>query len=152
MIEVGEVWKDIDGYEDKYQISSFGRVRSKAKMVRVGIKNVNKVFKEEKELKPMKLTKGYLGIRLYDKNLIGKNFKIHRLVANAFILNPNNLPQVNHVDGNKENNKVNNLEWCNCKDNMEHSYEIGLRDKEKLKENMREIGKSKKGLEKRWRT
>ena len=122
-----EVWIDIKGYEELYQISNMGRVRRKAKMVNVGIKNVKKAFKQEMILKPLKLTKGYLGAVLYDKNSKGKTYKIHRLVATAFIPNPNNLPQVNHIDGNKENNNVNNLEWCNQKKNMQHSYKIGLR-------------------------
>lgn len=122
-----EVWVDIKGYEELYQISNMGRVRRKAKMVNVGIKNVKKAFKQEMVLKPLKLTKGYLGVVLYDKDSKGKTYKIHRLVAQAFIPNPNNLPQVNHIDGNKENNNVNNLEWCNQKENMQHSYKIGLR-------------------------
>lgn len=148
-IKVGECWKDIKGYE-KYQISNFGRVRRKAKIVKVGIKNVKKAFKEEQLLKPLKFTKGYLGIKLYN-NSGAKNYKIHRLVAEAFIPNPDNLEQVNHIDGDKTNNKVNNLEWCSCQENMEHSYRIGLRDKTKLAENMRKLGKSKKGLESRWK-
>ncbi len=92
-IEVGEVWKDIKGYE-KYQISNLGRVRRKAKIVKVGIKNVKKAFKEEQVLKPLKFTKGYLGIRLYDNNSIAKNYKIHRLVAEAFIPNYYSLEQL----------------------------------------------------------
>ena len=98
----------------------------------------------------MKLTKGYLGVRIY-KNLKGKTFKIHRLVAQAFIPNPNNLLQVNHIDGDKENNRVDNLEWCTCEENMKHSYKIGLRDVDKMKENMRKVGKSKKGVIARWK-
>ena len=149
-IEVGELWKDIEDYPT-YQVSTEGRIRRKARMQNVGIKNVKKAFKEERILKPLKLTKGYLGIILYDEKMKAKTFKIHRLVAKAFIRNPDNLPQVNHLDGNKENNSVSNLEWCNQIQNMKHSYEIGLRDIEKLREHMRKVGKSKRGLEVRWR-
>lgn len=106
--------------------------------------------RKEKILKPLKITKGYLGIRIYN-NSNAKTFKIHRLVATYFISNPNNLPQVNHIDGNKENNKATNLEWCTQTENMQHSYRIGLRNKEKLREHMRKIGKSKRGLKVRWR-
>lgn len=149
-IKVGEYWKDIENYEN-YQVSNLGRIRRKAKLVNVGIKNVKKAFKQEMILKPLKLTKGYLGVVLYDKNSKGKTYKIHRLVATAFIPNPNDLPQVNHIDGNKQNNKMDNLEWCDCQENMQHSYKIGLRDKTKMAENMRKIGKTKKGLEARWK-
>lgn len=103
-----------------------GRVRRKAKIAKVGIKNVKKAFKKEMVLKPLKLTKGYLGVRLY-KNNEGKTIKIHRLVAEHFIPKEEGKEQVNHIDGNKENNKVENLEWCNQKENMQHSYKIGLR-------------------------
>lgn len=136
-----EIWKDIENYPN-YQISNFGRVKSKKRITRVGIKNVKKIIRNEKILKPLKLTKGYLGIRLYDNNSNAKTFKIHRLVAQAFIPNPNNLPQVNHIDGDKTNNRIDNLEWCTCLENMNHSYNIGLRDKEKLKEHMSKVGKS----------
>lgn len=79
-------------------------------------------------------------------------FRIHRLVAEAFISKNTDKEQVNHIDGNKENNYATNLEWCSQSENMKHSYRIGLRDKERLREYMRTVGKSKKGLEKRWRT
>jgi hypothetical protein len=90
-----EIWKDI--FED-YQVSSYGRIKS---------------FKNGKEkiLKPYSTKKGYLEIDLH-KNDKRKVFKVHRLVANAFIPNPHNLPQVNHKDENKLNNRVENLEWC----------------------------------------
>lgn len=147
MIE--EIWKDIEDFSN-YQISNLGRVKSKERTTNVGIRNVKKAKRKEKILKPLKLTKGYLGIRLYN-GINAKTFKIHRLVAKAFIPNPEKLPQVNHLDGNKENNSVDNLEWCNQIQNMKHSYDIGLRDREKLRKHMRKVGKSKRGLEVRWR-
>ena len=148
-IRVGEIWKDIKGYEN-YQISNYGRIKSKTRITKVGIKNVKEALRKDKVLKPQKLTKGYLGVRLY-QNTTGKTFKIHRLVANAFIPNPNNLLQVNHIDGNKSNNSADNLEWCTNEENMKHSYKIGLRNKEYLREHMRKVGKSKKGAMARWK-
>lgn len=90
-----EIWKDIKGYEGLYQISSHGRVKS--------------FLRYKKILKPILKTDGYLCVNLC-KPL--KKFSIHRLVAEAFIPNPDNLPQVNHKDEDKTNNHVVNLEWC----------------------------------------
>lgn len=142
-IKVAEIWKDIIDFPN-YQISNYGRVKSKARITNVGIKNVKEIKRKEKILKPLKLTKGYLGIRLYN-NTNAKTFKIHRLVATYFIPNPNNYEQVNHIDGDKTNNNATNLEWCTNEYNMKHSYDIGLRDKEVLRKNMSIIGKNLKG-------
>jgi len=101
-----EVWKNIDGFRELYQISNLGRVRRKDSF---------------KVLKPLTLTKGYKGVRLYVDKLNAKTQKIHRLVAKFFIDNELNLPQVNHIDGNKSNNMVENLEWCTNDYNMNHA-------------------------------
>lgn len=103
-----EYWKDIKGYEGLYQISNLGRLRN-----RLG-----------KIMKPYEKYNKYLFIRLC-KNSIYKNFHIHRLVAEAFIENPYNLPQVNHKDEDKSNNCVDNLEWCTAKYNV--NYGTGLK-------------------------
>ena len=94
-----EIWKDIEGYKGLYQISNYGNVKSL---------NYNKTGKE-RILKPKKNI--YLQIMLH-QNAKVKYFYIHRLVATAFILNPKNYPCVNHKDENKQNNHVDNLEWC----------------------------------------
>lgn len=73
-------------------------------------------------LKPLKTYNGYLRVCIN-----GKYKRIHRLVAETFIPNPNNLPQVNHIDGNKENNNIDNLEWCTAKQNIQHAYKTKLR-------------------------
>lgn len=102
-----EIWKEISGYNGRYQVSSWGRVRN----VETG-----------KLLKPYKNSKGYLkvGLKVHGKRVPDKH-RVNRLVAKAFIENPNNLPQVNHKDGNKENNSVTNLEWITNSDNMKHA-------------------------------
>lgn len=82
--------------------------------------------KRGKCLKPNKNQKGYLRVYLYDNNHIRKSFCIHRLVATAFIPNPNNLPEVNHKDTNKENNSIENLEWCTGSENIRHAIEKGV--------------------------
>lgn len=105
-----EIWKDVIGYEGFYEVSNLGNIRSVTRI------------KKGKTLKPLKRSHGYLAIQLWGKggNSRGfKTFSIHRLVAEAFIPNPNNYLEVNHIDEDKTNNKVENLEWCdrvyNCR-------------------------------------
>ena len=114
-----EIWKDILGYEGYYQVSNYGRVKS----IKRNTKNQFKYFERIKE--PYIGNNGYLCVVLYKDNK-SKHFSIHRLVANAFVDNPNNLPQVNHIDCNKKNNKVNNLEWVTASDNMKHAIKNNL--------------------------
>lgn len=106
---MNEVWKDIEGYEGKYQVSNLGRVR--------GLDRKNSMGKTVKGriLKPRKTHAGYLRAHLCRDDRY-----IHRLVAEAFIPNPNNLPQINHKDEDKANNSVDNLEWCTCEYNLSY--------------------------------
>lgn len=105
-----EIWKDIKSYEGLYQVSNLGRVRSLDKLDSWGRKVKGKI------LKPKKEKKGYLRVTLH-KNGIPEYFKVHRLVAVNFINNTHNFPEVNHIDENKENNRVDNLEWCTTRYN-----------------------------------
>ena len=109
-----EEWRDIKGYEGIYQISNKGRVKS------LNYKRTGK----EKILSPGK-RRGYFYISLYKKGEKPKNFDIHRLVAQAFLPNPDNLPVVNHKDENKLNNNVENLEWCTFAYNTIYSVNGG---------------------------
>jgi hypothetical protein len=108
---VVEVWKDINGYEGFYQVSNLGRVKSLQVKKYSHIQKCAIVVKRDKILKPYPDTKQYL---IVDLNKDGDRNcqKVHRLVAKAFIPNENNYPQVNHKDENKQNNRVDNLEWC----------------------------------------
>ena len=115
-----EIWKDIEGYEGLYQVSNLGRVKSIYGWCG------NRFVKRTKILKLKINNKGYTKVYLY-KNKKSKMFFVHRLVAMAFVPNPNNLPQVNHKDGNKLNNSIGNLEWCTCSENIKHAYKTGLK-------------------------
>lgn len=97
-----EKWEEIPNYENKYWISNYGRIKNKTKI-----------------MKPMVATNGYLVACLWKNNKQSK-ILIHRLVAKIFIENPNNYEEVNHIDENKENNNVNNLQWCSHKYNMNY--------------------------------
>lgn len=147
-IKVDEVWKDIIDFPN-YQISNYGRIKSKERFTNVGIKNIKKVKRKEKILKLSHNAKGYAQTILY-RNKKPYPVKIHRLVAIHFIPNKENKPQVNHIDGNKQNNYVGNLEWVTDLENKHHAIENGLVDLELRKSNMRKLGKSRKGLISRW--
>ena len=112
-----EIWKAVDGYEDYYEVSSFGRVRSVDRIVTYS--NGDKHFYKRKIMKSFSDKDGYLLCNL-SKNSKHNAPKIHRLVAQAFISNPYNLPQVNHKDEDKSNNCVDNLEWCDGKYNINY--------------------------------
>ena len=100
-----EIWKDVKGYEGLYQVSNFGRIRTPEKLSKNGHHLKNKY------LKLLKNQYGYKYIGIH-KNGVRSNRFIHRLVAQAFIPNPHNYPEVNHKDENPSNNCVDNLEWC----------------------------------------
>lgn len=120
-----EVWKDIIGYENSYQISNKGNLRSLDRLLRSGydsFRNCKGVILKTKLDKY-----GYLTIGL-SKNQCSKWYTIHRLVAIHFIPNPENKPTVNHIDGNKLNNNDWNLEWNTVLENFRHAKSIGLRD------------------------
>jgi len=106
-----EVWKSIDGYEGIYEISSFGNVRSYARETVCLIKP--------------RINQGYFILGLWNKGKC-KTSKIHRLVALHFIENPDNKPQVNHIDGNKLNNHLDNLEWVTPQENSAHASKLKL--------------------------
>ncbi|MGN1298135.1 MAG: NUMOD4 domain-containing protein [Clostridia bacterium] len=125
-----EVWKDIDGYEGLYQVSNLGRVKSFDRYVKNKMSNKN--IKKGRVLRPCVSKYGYLNVNLV-KNTKGKTSAIHRLVAIAFIENPENKLCVNHIDGNKKNNNVYNLEWVTHSENNIHAIKTGLRKKMKGK-------------------
>lgn len=121
---ITEEWRDIKGYEGYYQVSSLGRVRSCDRYV-LGRYN-NTLFKKGTSLKPWINEKGYYCLTLA-KDSRKKHFKLHRLVALAFVDGYFEGSQVNHIDGIKRNNNSTNLEFCDGRHNMLHSYKIGLR-------------------------
>ena len=110
-----EVWKDIRDYENLYQGSNLGRVRSLDRWVKGPNSSIR--FCKGRILKPCTTKDGYLLVNLC-KNGKVKSFLVHRLVAEAFIDNTDNLPQVNHKDENKLNNNAENLEWCSSSYNI----------------------------------
>lgn len=121
-----EIWKDIVGYESRYQVSNFGNVRSLNRLKRHNTSATGFITVNGKMLKPFKTKKGYLKVDV--SNLYGgrKSKSVHQLVAIVFIENSNNYDQINHIDGNKSNNHVSNLEWCNNSQNQLHAYKYGL--------------------------
>ena len=110
-----EIWKDIEGYEGLYQVSNFGRVKSLDRYV---LRNGNSLFVNGIVLSQLN-NRGYLTVRLCNSGKY-KNYLVHRLVANAFIRNDNNYSEINHIDENKHNNHVDNLEWCDRKYNVNY--------------------------------
>lgn len=123
-----EIWKDIKGYEGLYQVSSFGRVRSLPKLIEYFDGRIR--YYEGKIMKLSNHPKGYLQVRL-TKNKKTKLHFIHRLVAETFLENLQNKPMVNHIDGNKQNNNINNLEWATCSENNQHAYDNNLKSDNK---------------------
>lgn len=106
---VMEIWKEIKGYNGRYYVSNYGRLKS--------------LYKGVKIIRPGNVN-GYMSVVLHD-NTVRKTRTIHRLVGIYFIPNPDNLPQINHKDFNRSNNHVDNLEWCTNRYNVNHSISAG---------------------------
>lgn len=116
-----EIWKPIKGYEGLYEISNKGRVKSLARYYKAF--GYRKIRIEEKIMSPVESPQGYYQIGL-SKEGAKKHVQIHRLVAQAFIPNPQNLPFINHKDENKKNNCIDNLEWCTPEYNVNYGSGI----------------------------
>ena len=115
-----EEWRDIKGYEGQYQVSNLGRVKS---LDRISAQNHHL---KERIRKPETDKNGYKIVNLCKEGIVTLH-KVHRLVGEAFIDNPDNKPQINHKDGCKCNNCVGNLEWVNSSENVIHAFRIGIK-------------------------
>lgn len=119
-----EIWKDIEGYEGLYQVSNLGRVRRLTEWCGNGNQ---KKYRDKVSIKTLTIDNvGYNTVTLY-KNNVGKKIRVHRLVASAFLRNEANKATVNHIDGNKTNNNVENLEWATYSENEKHAHKTGLK-------------------------
>lgn len=133
-IDDDEKWLDIPGYEGKYQASTLGRIRSLDRVIirshgeRLPIKG--------RILKPRIDSWGRQCVEV-----CGTNKRVHRLVALTFIPNPDNKPQINHIDSNPSNNKIDNLEWCTRSENMLHAFRFGFHSHEGERHNRRKLSK-----------
>lgn len=126
-----EEWKSIPGYEGLYEVSSYGRVKSLDRYVKVKSKSYR--LQKGKMLSPIKNKYGYLQVFLCCNGKY-KIISVHRLVAEAFIPNPDNLPIINHLDEDKSNNRVENLEWCSHRYNSNYNGVLKKRS-QRMKEN-----------------
>lgn len=117
MVKMAEIWKEITGYEGLYQVSNLGNVR-RIKHIETNRNGVQRILGDKNIARSID-EKGYFLVSL-SKDGKQKTRRIHRLVAEMFIPNPNNYPQVNHKDEDKRNNKVDNLEWCTNKYNSNY--------------------------------
>lgn len=122
-----EQWKQVPGYEWRYEVSDQGNVRS-------WITTSGKRREKPKILNPQYCGKKYLQVVLQ-----GQQEKVHRLVAIVFLPRTTGKDQVNHIDGDKENNKIENLEWCTQSENQTHSYKTGITKRKLTPENVKEI-------------
>lgn len=121
---MGELMKPVSGYEGLYYVTDTGKIYGE---------------KSQKWLKPSLTDRGYCRVKLY-KNAVGNSIFIHRLVAETFIPNPDNKPQINHKDGNKTNNSIDNLEWVTQMENNIHAIRTGLNStKNAVRSNMKKV-------------
>ena len=127
-----EQWKSIEGTDGKYEVSNLGRVRTNGK--RPGLLTLTKQ------------KSGYRYAMIKLSNGKQKNCRVHRLVAEHFLPNPDNMKEVNHKDGNKDNNHVSNLEWCTRSHNVKHSFDTGLKQPHRwTTEERKQISERNKG-------
>lgn len=131
-----EIWKDMIGFEGRYQVSNLGRVRSI-------LSNHGRYQEKIKVQRPRSESCPYRYVQLSVKDQ-PHHEAVHRAVAKAFIPNPDNKPMVNHIDGNKLNNNACNLEWVTCSENHQHAFSTGLRDAQHVAERQRgtKVGQS----------
>lgn len=134
MENLKEQWKPVSEYEDHYEVSDLGRIRAKAVFIPHdgNWDKDQKGYIKKRKVKNQNINRyGYLQIKLckYGKC---RTLTVHRLVAKAFLPNPENHVQVNHKDGNKQNNIVTNIEWISRSGNIQHAWDTGLMDREKI--------------------
>lgn len=123
MAQEVEIWKDVVGHEGKYQVSNLGRARSVDRAINVICRNKPMSMRYKGRVLTHNYNNhGYHCMRLSKKEYV----LIHRMVAIAFIPNPENKPFINHINGIKDDNRVENLEWCTCLENSQHAIRTGL--------------------------
>jgi hypothetical protein len=118
-----EIWLPVKGFEGRYEVSNFGSIRSLD--MYINNPHGSKSFKKGRTLRQTKNGKGYLAVKLC-LNGLQKSLVVHRIVAEAFVPNKMNYPQVNHLNGIKSDNRTDNLEWCTNRQNIIHAYNNGL--------------------------